>query len=228
MRFKYLVPDCTVVITGANQTLQDSEIPVFPITINGNRFDESMKRANDASTTNNILVQSRGSLSQSQRQELETEGLKHFDYVSKNTYLCYYQLKDLDKIRGMDLIVYADIYHTVFKTVPNLKDPISDQDYRVDIIFHTGVKSGSVELKDRILHTAKPRNSHIDVFPHKVRLAIPGQYIRDTAELDEVRCIEKVAKLVSCSNKARVIMGADKYARLSPGPNVNSDSKVIQ
>ena len=101
MRLKYLVSDCAVGIVEANQALQDAEILVFPITINGNRFDESMKRAKDASTTNNILVHSLGSLSPSQRQQLETEGLKHFDYVSRNPYLCYYQPKDLDKIRGM-------------------------------------------------------------------------------------------------------------------------------
>lgn len=44
-----------------------AEFPVFPITINGNRFDESMKRAKDASTTNNIFVQSRGSFRLSAR-----------------------------------------------------------------------------------------------------------------------------------------------------------------
>lgn len=54
MRLKYLVPDCTVGVVEANQALQDVEIPVSPITINGNRFDESMKRAKDASTNNNI------------------------------------------------------------------------------------------------------------------------------------------------------------------------------
>lgn len=158
-------------------------------------------------------------------QQLETECLKHFDYVSKNTYLCYYQPKDLDKIRGMELIVYADIYHTAFKTVPNLKDPVFDRDYLVDVIFHTGVQPGSIELKDRILHTTKPRTDHIDVSPHKARLAIPGQYIRDTAELDEVRCIDKVSKLVPCSNKARIIMGADKFAKLSPGHKQTYEGK---
>ena len=225
MRDKYLVFDCAVGIAGANQSLQDAKIPVFPITINGNRFDESTKRAEDASTTNYVLVQTLGSLSPSQMQQLETEGLKHFDYVSKNTYLCYYQPQDLDKIRRMELIVYADIYHMAFKTVPNLKEPVSDRDCRVDVIFHTGVQSGSIELKDRILHTAKPRTDHIDVSPHKVRLAIPGQYIRDTAELDEVRCIDKVYTLVACSNKARVIMGADKLANLSPGRQQTYEGK---
>lgn len=208
-----MVSDYVVGIAGVNQTtLQDAEIPVFPITVNRNRLDESMERAKDASTTKYILVQGRGCLSSSQMQKLETEGLKHFDYVSKNTYLCYYQHIDLGKIRGMESIVYADIYHTALKTVPNLKEPVIDQDYHVDVILHTGVQSSSTELKDRILHTAKPRTGHIDVFPHKVRLTIPGQYIRDTAELVEVCCIDKVYKLVACSNKARVIMGADKYA----------------
>lgn len=60
----------------------------------------------------------------------------------------------------MDLIVYADIYHTAaFKTLPNPREPISDKVYRVDVIFHAGVlymyvQSGSIELKkDRILHS---------------------------------------------------------------------------
>ena len=47
--------------------LDDLSSPVFPIKINGNRFDESMKRAKDASTTNNIFVQRRGSLRVSAR-----------------------------------------------------------------------------------------------------------------------------------------------------------------
>lgn len=44
----------------------------------------------------------------------------------------------------------------------------------------------------------------------------PSRVNIDTAELDEVRCIDTVYKLVACSNKARVIMGADKFANLSP------------
>ena len=38
-----------------------------------------------------------------------------------------------------------------------------------------------------------------------------------------MRCIEKVAKLVSCNDKARVIMGA--YAKLSPEPEQTYDGK---
>ena len=75
---------------------------------------------------------------------------------------------------------------------------------------------GSIKLKDRILYTAKARIDHINVSPYKVWLTIPDQYIRDTAEFDKVRCINKVYKLISCSNKACVIMGADKFANLSP------------
>ena len=85
-----------------------------------------MKWTKDASTTNCILVQTLGSLNSSQMQQLETKGLQHFNYVTKNIYLCYYQSKHLDKICGIELIVYANIYHMAFKTVPNLKEPISD------------------------------------------------------------------------------------------------------
>lgn len=140
IRFKYLILNCTIVITGANQTLQNDEIPVFTITINGNRLVESIIQAKDISTINNILVQSWGSISLSQVQQLESEVLKHFDYISKNTYLCYYQSKNFDMIREIDFIIYTDIYHIVSKTVPNLKDLISDQDYCINIIFYTNIQ----------------------------------------------------------------------------------------
>lgn len=56
MRFNYLVFDCTVGIARANQSLQDTKIPVFPITISGNRFNELTKWAEDESTNNYIWV----------------------------------------------------------------------------------------------------------------------------------------------------------------------------
>lgn len=40
-----------------------------------------------------------------------------------------------------------------------------------------------------------------------------------------MRRIDKVNKLVTCSNEVRVIMGADKYARLSPGPRITYEGK---
>lgn len=120
----------------------------------------------------------------------------------------------------MDLIVYADIYHTAaFKTLPNLREPISDQVYLLRCHFShkraVHVQSGSIELKKTAycIVTAKPRTGNIDFFfCIKLDSPIPGQYVRDTAELDEVRCIEKVAKLVimqlqgSCDNGSRQVL----------------------
>lgn len=119
-------------------------------------------------------------------------------------------------IRRMELIIYADIYDSAFKTMPNLKELVSNRDCRVDVIFHTNVQSCSIKLKDRILHIAKPCTDHIDISSHNVWFAIRSQYICDTAELDEARCIDKRYTLVACSNKARVIIGADKLANLGP------------
>src|SRR5256714_6872295 len=162
-------------------------IPMFPIMINGNRFDESVKPAADASKTDYILVQCQGRLSLSRRQKLDDAGLKHINYVSKNTYLCHYQSADLDKVRQMEPIVYTDVYRQEFKMAPNLKEAVPDRDYKVDVIFHRGVQSDSPDLRHRILETTRSRTKDIEFFPHEVRLTIPGRYIRDTAMLDDVR-----------------------------------------
>ena len=211
-----------ILVVGANwTTLQEAMIPMFPITINGNRFDESVKPAANASKTDYILVQSRGRLSPSKRQKLGDAGLKHIDYVSKNTCLCHYQSADLDKVRQMEPIVHTDVYRLEFKMAPNLKEAVPDRDYKVDVIFHRGVQSDSTDFRDRILETTRSGKKYIEFFPHKVRLFILGQCMHDTAMLDDVRCIEKIGKLVSCNDQARLIMGADNYPGLWSGARIN-------
>ena len=72
--------------------------PLFPITINGNKFDTSKPPASDASSSNYIIVQCWGRLLAKQLNKLEEEGLRSFNLVSRNTYLCYYRSSDLGKI----------------------------------------------------------------------------------------------------------------------------------
>jgi serine protease AprX len=138
-------------------------------------------------------------------------GLRNLDYVSKNTYLCYYQPTDLQKIRQMDPVVYVDIYRRYFKTVPSLNEAVTDRDYKIDVIFHLSVQTDSVDLRDRISEATRSAEKDMEFFKHKVRLTISGQYIHDTAMLDDVRCIEKVARLIPCNDRARLIMGLDNH-----------------
>jgi hypothetical protein len=191
-------------------------MPMFPITINGNTLDQSTRSTADAFKY--ILVQSRAPLSPLQRQNLENAGLKHLDYVSKNTYLGHYQDADLDKIRQMEPVVYADVYLQSLKITPRLKEVQLDQNYEVDITYHEGVdvSPGSSDLKRSIMDKSYLTSDDIGFFDHKARLTIKGRYLKDVAMLDDVRWIEEVGEVEEFSDVARDILRIDIQSQTGP------------
>lgn len=74
------------------------------VQINGNtanlaRLPDSVPK--DAESTNFILIQGHSDLTPSQKQNLEDSKANILEYVSRNTYLCRYEPKDLSAIRAM-------------------------------------------------------------------------------------------------------------------------------
>ncbi|RYP15321.1 hypothetical protein DL765_005777 [Monosporascus sp. GIB2] len=190
--------------------------PMIPITINGNTLDHSTKSAADASKTNYILVQFRARLSPSQMQELANAGLKHLDYVSKNTYLCHHEDADLDKIRQMDPVVYVEIYRPEFKITPSLKGAAPSLNYEVDVVFHDAVDSDSEDLRGRIAQESGRNLKDIEFFPHKASLTALGRYLNDIATIDEVYRIEEIGETELRNDQAQLILAAN----IQPGPTL--------
>jgi len=180
---------------------------MFPITINGNTLDKSKV---EPLKTKYILVQCRTRLRPSDRQELGNTGVKHLNYVSKNTYLCQYQDGDLEKIRQLEPVVYVDFYHKIFKITPSLKKAIQDEATRnkafeVDIVFHESVDTNSQGLQKDIKDASRCRVG--DKFlPDKVRLTVQGLYLQAVASIDDVRHIEEVGEDVELNDVAREIL----------------------
>ena len=151
---------------------------MFPITINGNTLNQSIPPATGSLETEYILIQCWARLSPSDRQKLDDVGVKHLDYVSKNTYLCQYQDKDLKRICKLEPVVYVEIYRTELKITPSLRESIEaepDRDYKVDIEFHEGVHPYSLNLQSDI--AMKSRCSVIEFLPNKARLTIKGLFL---------------------------------------------------
>src|SRR3954470_18648587 len=75
----------------------------------------------NAADSNYILIQTEAPLTEEQRGQLETLGVQIHEYVPENTYLAAYPPTDLEAIRSLDFVTWADVYHEGFKIPPALR-----------------------------------------------------------------------------------------------------------
>ena len=128
-------------------------------------------------------------------------GVKHIDYVSKNTYLCQYLDEDLKKVRQLGPVIYVDIYRTEFKITPNLKEAKQDQDYEVDIVFHENVSPSIPNLQRDIVEKSSSVGN-VEFLSNKARLTMRGLYLDAVASIDDIRRIEHVGEVVTYNDEA--------------------------
>jgi hypothetical protein len=144
------------------------------ITINGVTVDPlaqgpALAAANllsaDATDSDYILIQTAQPLSKDMKSQLINMGVVILEYVPDDTYLCNYTGTDLDQIRSLANVVWADIYMQGFKVAPSLTTksaaaPVGAQDLLgvaaapasnlstapkvVDVVFHSNVDTQSI------------------------------------------------------------------------------------
>ncbi|KAK6519990.1 hypothetical protein TWF506_000283 [Arthrobotrys conoides] len=199
--------------------------PIFPIQINGNDLDNKIRPELKAEATNYIVVQTQVLPSPSQRRTLAEAEVEILNYVSECTYLCRYQdtSRDLNRIRQIYPVVYVDIYRQEFKITPSLnrlrKTP--DLDIDVYVIFHDHAEEeGKKRLQELFtgfnLGPSEGSRGRIDLYRQKARLNVPGRYLNEIANIDEVRWIEEVGRVQLYSRGSRVILGLDDPIGVGP------------
>jgi serine protease AprX len=204
------------------------------ITINGNSLDPLAQRdlleavapqAADASQSDYILVQTSGSLSSAQRQQLTDVGAEIQEYVPDDTYLCRYKPADLAPVRALPFVAWAGAYLRGFKIPPALKSATTDASSGVlfaaagpspsrkprvvDVVLHEGVDANSGTLKERLAAAARVDPDELTSGTRKVRLTVQEGDLDSLAALDEVRHIEEVPTRQLFNNVARVLLNAD-------------------
>ncbi|SCO92700.1 uncharacterized protein FRV6_16828 [Fusarium oxysporum] len=206
-----------------------------PISINGNTLDPVAQgpvlralglEAPDASGSDYVLIQvSDARLTPEQKGHLANLGLVLHGYVSEKTYLYDYKGTDLQKIRSLPFVIWANIYLKEFKVSPDLKEAgtatsshsilpgLSGPAYShttdmVDIIFHEGVDTSSGRLKRDIATAAHVDRDGLELGRNKVRLTVEGRWLDSVASIDAVRAIQKVRPPQLCNNVARTIINA--------------------
>jgi serine protease AprX len=183
------------------------------ITINGITVDPSAQEsalaaanllAPDASNSNYILIQTEQPLDRTQKSELADKGVDILEYVPDSTYLCQYRPTDLNEIRALPYVAWANVYMQGFKiasalaTVPsggpkvhNLLEmaaqperPLSTAPKTVDIVFHRNVDADTV--RDKVAAAARIDPEDLELSGQKVRLVVESRYLPDLANIDEV------------------------------------------
>jgi serine protease AprX len=203
------------------------------IKINGVTFDPRETRpvaraaapiAPDAAKSNYILIQVNAPLSPEQRRELEDKSVRIHEHVSEDTYLCGYKPADLDAIRSLPYVEWANVYLSGFKIAPSLMGAAklgetkslaemsvipgrtkSRNPRAVDIVFHSDVDPNAMREKIAALAGLAPQD--LNPGRHKIRLTVPENALPALAALDEVHHIEPAPEYKLMNNVARVILG---------------------
>ena len=202
------------------------------ITINGVTVDPQAQgpalaaanlHAEDASDSDYILIQTRQPLDRAQKAELSNKGVAILEYVPEETYLCYFKQTNLNEIRALPYVAWANVYSRGFKVNPALADlppgppvrnlleiaaqpegGLSRTPKVVDVVLHQNVDASAV--RDKIAAVARLDPEDIKVSGKKVRLTLPARRLEQLAKLDEVRHIEEVIPRKLHNNVARQIL----------------------
>ncbi|MFG2332868.1 S8 family serine peptidase [Streptomyces sp. NPDC048604] len=202
------------------------------ITINGVTVDpllqsEEMVAASlvseDASASNYVLVQTTHPPTPEEKEQLSELGVVIQEYVPDDTYLCGYRPSDLDAVRALPFVAWADVYLKGFKIgqslrstrmrsgVAELAGPLNGTSPRprvVDVVLHEDVDMSADGLRDRIAAAAGVSHGDVEPDTDKVRVTIREEDLPALASLDEVKEIEEVPERVLYNTKAGAVMHA--------------------
>ncbi|MFG2489113.1 S8 family serine peptidase [Streptomyces virginiae] len=202
------------------------------ITINGVSVDPLVQSqelesaslvSEDASASNYLLVQTTHVPSAEEKAQLAALGVEIHQYVPESTYLCGYQPSDLEAVRRLPFVAWADVYLKGFKLASSLRssrlrssvavlaEPLEvagPQTRTVDVVLHEDVDTRSDGLLGRIAAAAGVDTTDVQAEHNKVRMTIQEANLPALAELDEVQQVEEVPEMTPYNTRAGLLMRA--------------------
>ncbi|KFZ07914.1 hypothetical protein V502_09672 [Pseudogymnoascus sp. VKM F-4520 (FW-2644)] len=205
-----------------------------PISINGNTLDPANPAVRaaglvtgDAADSNYVLIQTKGAVTKDNKDQLQSLEVGIKELVSDSTYLCRYEPADLEPIRNLDFVKWANVYPTHFVVSSRLKPDratvtssnmtvLSTNPHKVDVIFHAEHKKDATTLIEQVAQAAHVNPSGLSGRKDKVRLVVQERYLEDVAKIDEVQSILEVRPNKLFNNVARnILMGRGNVANLN-------------
>ncbi|WP_329222852.1 S8 family serine peptidase [Streptomyces sp. NBC_01485] len=203
------------------------------ITINGVSMDPLVQSAElaraslaseDASQSNYLLVQTTHAPSAEEKARLTALGVEVHEYVPESTYLCGYRPSDLDAVRALPFVAWADVYMEGFKIASSLRserlrpaiavlaepmEAAAPGTHTIDVVLHDDVDMASDGVRERIAQAVGVSTDDVQAGRGKVRMTVQETDLAALASLDEVRQVEEVPERVLYNTLAGHLMHAD-------------------
>lgn len=200
------------------------------ITINGVSMDPLVQSAElesaslvsqDASQSNYLLVQTTHAPTAEEKQQLAALGVVIHEYVPESTYLCGYRPADLEAVRALPFVAWADVYLEGFKiaqslrssrlrpAIADLAEPLeaaAPGTHTVDVVLHDDVDAAADGVQERIAQAAGVSAGDVRPDRRKVRITVQESGLAALTALDEVRQVEEVPEMVLHNTTAGRLM----------------------
>jgi serine protease AprX len=215
------------------------------ITINGNLVEPAAQCEGgsqyepNAVHSNYILLHVKEGLRPEQHAELEGLRVHLQQYTGANTYLCYFPGQDLDRIRELEYVEYANVYHPslviddVLKSkcgINNtsseqitLQDPASretegtpkNEVFDVDIMLHENPERSSDQIKQALVSKLHIDPATVEAGEGRLRVStVDVGSLQQIAQFDEVKSVREVAYAVPHNHVARTDLDFVDYSIL--------------
>ena len=195
------------------------------ITINGNLVEPATQQEGgshfffDASHSNYILIHCADRLENEQYNELERLQVEVLQYIAGDTYFCRYLPAELEEIRKLPFVIYANVYHPDLVIEAGLKEmsrvgadmtpehaaPTQrEQTHDVYIVLHPDPNRGTAELKQKLADRLRIAPDAIHEGENRLQTTIRLQDLEEVARLDKVQTIEKLHEISFHNHVARL------------------------
>ncbi|KAF1834714.1 subtilisin-like protein [Decorospora gaudefroyi] len=218
------------------------------ITVNGNIVEPAGQQEGgehfqaDASHSNYILLCCTERLQLNQSEELNRLHVKALDFIRDNTYFCRYDPVNLEEVRALPYVVYANVYHPEFVinerlkgtaarpprghsflTAAHAKTTDDEKWIKVYIIPHSDRYGDIPALQTRLVQELGLSPDAVIPEPCCLRAKLRVQDLRTVARYDEVQSIDEVFDIVPLNTVARHDLVADP-SEFSPPMRAVMDS----
>src|SRR5271156_6797760 len=162
--------------------------------------------------------------------------------LAHNTYLCRYEPADLEQVRQVPYVIYANVLHKDLKINFDLKQKMrngADTDgadgsraanpesptHDVNVVLHPRPDRDAAQLREHMIQVMGVPQDQIRLNGDDLRATLRPADIEQLAHLDEIMAIEEVPEYEGFNNLAQVILNnTSSMPSVSDGSSSSSSS----
>lgn len=209
------------------------------VTINGITLDTQAHQPVFSDTLTDskyVLIEPNRPLTAADKTELKRQGVSILEGVRGGAIICWYAAPDLDRIRSLPFVAWADHYPDAVKLSPGVlrlpheaggvsaarawaARPAKRDAERVtvDVVLHRHADVAAAAK--RVAQAAQVDAGALAVSGESIRLTLQRRRLADVASVDDVRHVDRIYKARLTNSVARAILRAPPVSSTGTGPS---------